>query len=211
MHPWLTAHFLPWATQLPPQSTSVSFWFFARSAQVGAWHTAMVHTLLVQSVPSEHTLPFAHAPHVVPPQSTSVSFWFFTTSMQVGVWQMPPVQTPLAQSPATEQLLPFAHFLAGAHAPPQSMSVSLPFFTTSLQFAAAHALPVQTPLTQSVPPAHPRPVPHRAQVVAPPQSVPVSLPFLIMSLQLDAWHAFIVQTVLAQSLGAVQALLVAHR
>jgi hypothetical protein len=46
---------------------------------------------------------------------------------------MPPVQTLLWQSAATEQPLVAAHF--AAQLPPQSVSVSLPFFTRSVQAA----------------------------------------------------------------------------
>ena len=54
---------------------------------------------------------------------------------------------PLWQSAATEHALVSAHF--AAQEPPQSMSVSLPFFTPSAHEGTAHRLPVQTPLTQS--------------------------------------------------------------
>src|SRR5437899_8130569 len=98
MQPFVSAHFLAGA-QVPPQSTSVSFWFLTASPQVGVWQMLVVHTLLVQSPPTKHVAPLAHPPHIEPPQSTAVSVPFFTTSLHVGVWQMPPVQTPLVQSP----------------------------------------------------------------------------------------------------------------
>jgi hypothetical protein len=47
------------------------------------------------------------------------------------------------------------HFLAGAQPPPQSASVSVPFFTPSLHDAAEQLPAVQTRLTQSVPDEHP--------------------------------------------------------
>jgi hypothetical protein len=70
--------------------------------------------------------------------------------------------------------------------PPQSVAVSVPFFTPSLQVGATQVVPLQTKLTQSLPVVHPRPVPHRAQVEVPPQSVPDSRPFFTRSLQLAA-------------------------
>jgi hypothetical protein len=63
-------------------------------------------------------------------------------------WQIPELQTPLMQS------LPALHILPDAHAahvpPPQSMSVSFPFLTMSVQVARAHVPALQTPLMQSV-------------------------------------------------------------
>jgi hypothetical protein len=55
---------------------------------------------------------------------------FCTPSVQVGTAHWFSVQTPLVQSSAAPQLAPSIH---GEHVPPQSMSVSLPFRTPSLQ------------------------------------------------------------------------------
>jgi len=66
---------------------------------------------------------------VAPPQSTSLSPPFCTASPHVGAWQIWFEHTWLAQSLATP------HFLPGAqpgHAAPQSVSLSLPFFTWSV-------------------------------------------------------------------------------
>jgi hypothetical protein len=114
MHPLPSAHFLAGA-QLPPQSMYVSFWFWTLSLHVGAWHTFVVHTLLVQSLPFgfKHALPSAQVGQEAPPQSTSVSVPFLTLSrppVHFGTWQMPPVQTPLVQSAATPHAFPSAHF-----------------------------------------------------------------------------------------------------
>lgn len=125
------------AGQLPPQSTSVSLPFLAPSLQLGAWHLAGLpeHTPLVQSPATLHSLPSAHlVVHVSPPQSTSVSPPFLTLSGQPGAWHFfgVPEHTPLEQSLAAAHCSPEpqrAHRLA----PPQSTSVSTPFFTTSLQ------------------------------------------------------------------------------
>jgi hypothetical protein len=67
----------------------------------------------------------------------SVSVPLRTLSPQVAVWQVPPVHTPLEQSAAPAHFLPSAHVLAGAQLPPQSTSVSVPFFTVSVQEGAA--------------------------------------------------------------------------
>jgi hypothetical protein len=91
---------------------------------------------LVQSVPATHALPFAQAGHCGPPQSTSVSPPFLCPSEHVaaGCEQTPPVQTPLSQSLPVVQPLPSAHF--GHVGPPQSMSVSVPFFVPSVHVGA---------------------------------------------------------------------------
>src|SRR4051812_34834636 len=64
--------------------------------------------------------------------------------------------------------------------PPQSTSVSTPFFTVSVHVGLAHLPPLQTPLTQSAPLPQPSPSAHGAH--EPPQSRSVSAPFLILSL-----------------------------
>ena len=55
----------------------------------------------------------------------------------------PPVHTPQVQSAGTAQPSPGSH---GEQLPPQSMSVSLPLATPSLQFGAWQMPPVHTPL-----------------------------------------------------------------
>jgi hypothetical protein len=92
----------------------------------------LVQTPLRQSVSPEQSLPAAHAEQTAPPQSTSVSSWFFTLSSQAAAWQVlgSPVHTPLMQSPAPLQVCPALHL---GHEEPQSMSVSVPFFTPSEQ------------------------------------------------------------------------------
>ncbi len=63
---------------------------------------------------------------------------FFTPSLQLDVLpvtQTPAVQSSLAQSEATSHLLPSTH--EGQVGPPQSTSVSAPFFTPSLQDSGA--------------------------------------------------------------------------
>jgi len=53
-----------------------------------------------------------------------------TPSSQVGAWQIIAPQTLLSQSESTRHSSPSGH---GGHDPPQSMSVSLPFFSPSKQ------------------------------------------------------------------------------
>src|SRR5260221_533662 len=111
--------------------------------------------MLWQSRPAEHDLPAGHAGHVPPPQSTSVSLPFFMPSVQLGAgmgWQTPPLQKFEPQSPLPVHLPPLPHF-PHAH-PPQSTSVSMPFFTPSEQVGAWHTPFVQTPLAQSLPLVH---------------------------------------------------------
>ena len=81
------------------------------------------------------------------------------------------------------QSWPFGHF---AHPPPpQSMPVSVPLRTASVQVGVWHRLDTQTLLEQSDAVAQPLPFPQTEQA-APPQSVSVSLPFLVESVQVAA-------------------------
>jgi hypothetical protein len=90
------------------------------------------------------------------------------------------MHTPLWQSVAPVQTLPATHL--GQLAPPQSVSVSVPFLTTSVQVAGWHTSPVHTPLWQSLATAHVLPATHLLHE-APPQSMSVSVPFLTRSEQ----------------------------
>lgn len=96
---------------------------------------------------------------------------------------------PLAQL-RLWQSVPVAHvakFGQGAQEPPpQSIALSVPFFTPSVHWAAAHVPFEQTAVVQSPPEMHPRPVAHFGQV--PPQSLSVSAPFLAPSVHVGAWH-----------------------
>jgi hypothetical protein len=76
--PWPFGHF----GQVLPQSTPVSVPFSTVSVHVGVWHV-VAHTLLVQSLPVLHVLPFAHFGHAVPPQSVADSEPFFVLSVHV--------------------------------------------------------------------------------------------------------------------------------
>src|SRR5690242_839689 len=81
-----------------------------------------------------------------------VSLPFCTPSVFVGAWHLSPepasLQTPLMQSPPTLQALSASHL---AQSPPQSISVSFPFFEPSLQFAGTQSFVarLQTPDGQS--------------------------------------------------------------
>jgi hypothetical protein len=88
-------------------------------------------------------------------------------------WQMPPWHNPLTQSAFARQCLPSAQ--AGQDPPPQSMSVSFPFLTVSVQVGGAQTWPMHTRLVQSVANRHPWPGAQGGHV-PPPQSTSVSLP-----------------------------------
>ena len=160
----------------PPQSTSVSVPFFARSVQATVWHVPLGQKPEVQSAPLPHFLPTAHLVPQVPPQSTSVSPPFCTPSGQIGGLQVT-LHTPLTQSLAPVHVLLSGHL---GHPGPQSVSLSLPFFTPSVQSGALQVPAGQTPFWQSPGPAHTLPVPHLPQTL-PPQSLSVSLPFFTRS------------------------------
>lgn len=59
--------------QSPPQSMSVSFPFFVRSAQVEPRQVPSVQAPSVQSEPRWQRMPTGHGGHAAPPQSMSVS------------------------------------------------------------------------------------------------------------------------------------------
>jgi len=73
-----------------------------------------------------------------------------TPSPQSGAWQVigVPEQTPLVQSAGTVQPAPVSQVRAGAHEPPQSTPVSVPFIWPSVHEAAG----TQVPLALHVPP-----------------------------------------------------------
>src|SRR5439155_7797199 len=97
--------------------------------------------------------------------STSLSPGSFVPLAQL-VGTQRPVQLPLWQSTARAQLLPSTHL---GQLPPQSTSLSLPFFTPSLQVGAAQCARQHTPLWQSSSTAQLAPVAQAAQT-PPPQS-----------------------------------------
>src|SRR3954454_8450012 len=121
--------------------------------QVCAWHTPPAQIPLTQSLPLAHFCPLAHFGQFGPPQSMSVSpsFWIPSEHVGAGSTQTPAVHTPVTQSVPLPHFLPSAHF--GQFGPPQSTSVSCPFWTPSEQVAAA-ASATQAPSAQCEPPAH---------------------------------------------------------
>src|SRR5439155_16462437 len=99
---------------------------------------------------------------------------FLTLSLHEGAaLQTLFVHSALTQSRARKQARPLTQ---GTHVPPpQSTSVSPPFFTASAHEGAAQVAFTHTPLRQSPPPMHACPVWHLGQVL-PPQSMSVSAP-----------------------------------
>jgi hypothetical protein len=65
----------------------------------------------------------------------SVSVPFFIPSVHVGAWHLPFVHTPFWQSASVVQVLLVPHRLQVV-LPPQSTSLSAPFFTPSPQLGA---------------------------------------------------------------------------
>jgi len=86
-----------------------------------------------------------------PPQSTDWPQLFVTAphfdaqviTCDCGVQQAPPAQTPPVQSEPWLHVLPSGQW---GHDPPQSRSVSMPFFTPSVHLGAWQMAPMQTPL-----------------------------------------------------------------
>jgi hypothetical protein len=103
--------------------------------------------------------------------------------------------------------LVFAHFVHVA--PPQSTSVSAPFFTRSEHVGVWQIPPLHTPLTQSFAIEHILPFTHLFMHVDP-QSMSVSVPFFTPSEHVGAWQNPPVQTPLVQSVPARHILLFAH-
>jgi hypothetical protein len=181
-HCWLSE-----ATQLPPQSRSVSLPFSIPSVQLGARQiggTAAVSQLaLTQSPSSTHSPASGQGPQVSP-QSTSVSVPFCTLSVQLGSTHSPAVQMSDTQSSLTTQSAPGVG-QAAQLAPPQSTSLSPLLRIESEQVAARHtegtATMSQLLLAQSescVQPAGGSPGPGSAQAAhtEPPQSTSDSSP-----------------------------------
>ena len=134
----------------------------------------LVQMPLAQSLGLTHVSAGAHFLVQVAPQSTVGSLPFFTPSLQVGAWQRWVVarHTRLVQSPGSAQPLLSAQGLLQLD--PQSTSVSLPFFTPSLQLPAWQVPLEQLALLQSPLLRQCCPVMQRAQPMLPPQSTSLS-------------------------------------
>jgi hypothetical protein len=121
-------------------------------------------------------------------------------SAQVGSVHTATAQKPFWQSAPELQPEPGGHL---PHAgPPQSTSVSEPFFTWSVQSGALHLPASHTPLVQS--PLRRQFLPSAQPGHAPPQSTSVSEPLFTPSPHDDDWQTEFSQTLLAQSLAALQ-------
>jgi hypothetical protein len=116
------------------------------------------------------------------------------------------VQIPLTQSDPALQDLPTAQC---GQLPPQSTSVSAPFFAASVHVGTAHSLFLHLPLVQSESTVQGSPSPHRGQAL-PPQSMPVSFPFFTPSVHVGTAHALELHTPLAQSVASSHRLPVAQ-
>jgi hypothetical protein len=106
------------------------------------------------------------------------------------------------------QSVPLLHVFPTAHAghdPPQSTSVSVPFFTVSVHVGLAQSLFLQRPLVQSPSTPHPEPTGQRGHAL-PPQSTPDSLPFFTLSEHVGTAQAPELQTPLPQSVASSHAL-----
>ena len=117
--------------------------FRTRSSQVDAWQIDSMQDPSMQSLPALQRDPFAQGAHPDPPQSMSVSDESWTPLLQEAVAHFPFTQAAVAQSAPIEHCLPLSQ---RGHMPPQSTSVSVPFFVESVQPSggAWHAEPVST-------------------------------------------------------------------
>jgi hypothetical protein len=104
-------------------------------------HKLPMHDPDAQSPATEHPSPVPHRVEQLPPQSRPVSSPLRTPSLHAAVAQTLPVHLPLVgivQSSSSPHRLPMPHRV---HDPPQSSSVSSPFWTPSVQ-PGAMQLPV---------------------------------------------------------------------
>jgi hypothetical protein len=159
-----------------------------------------------QQTPLPPQAPLTHWPPAAQPVAPTSSLAWHTpapqnwpevqsTSNEHGP-HTPAAQNPLLHSPAPVQCSPLSH---AVQAPPQSTSVSIPFWAPSSHAGALQVcrLALQTWPTQSAPCRHLR---STAQGLhAPPQSASVSVPFWMPSAQLAGTQACAPQTREAQS------------
>ncbi len=147
--------------QLPPQSTSVSSWFFFMSVQLGSAHRKpLPQKPDSQSLSTTQPWPVAHGPQSGPPQSVPVSVPFFFLSEQ----PLPPPSL-LAWVPAS--------LWVPASEPPAPLPAALPDLP-----------PVPLPALPPMPPAPPWP-----PAAALPASLTLFLapPSLLLSSDWLAW------------------------
>ncbi len=166
---------------------SVSVPFNTPSSQLGGTHWFSSQTPEIQSVGTSQFPGAAQAGQSGPPQSTSVSFPLGAPSWQVGAAQVlvASSQTSETQSSASPQPSSVSH--VEPHSPPQSSSVSEPFWVPSVHEGGWQTSIRQTVEVQSVVSRHESPSSHGPQV-SPPQSTSDSLPLWMPSRQVAAVH-----------------------
>jgi len=190
------------------------------SRQLPSKHSSLVQSsLAVQICPEGHRF---SEPHVAPPQSMPTSSPFLTPSSQLAGAQTSSPSTDVSQLPEeqsefTAQGSPSGH---ETQFPPQSIAVSAPFCSPSVQVASMHCPSgVHMPVSQCAPIRHPFPGAQVRLLLAPllskihtfpPQSTSVSLPFFFPSLQVGAAQLPEVHTWEVQSEAAEQDLPVAQ-
>jgi hypothetical protein len=159
---------------------------------------AALHTFDWQSAFTRHALVAAQGAQL-PPQLRSVSSPLVEVSLQVLGAQWLAAHSPEVQSAATWQALVSAHFAQPV--PPQSTSVSVPFFTRSAQLGAWQVPPAQTPLGQSLPARHPTQVPAPSHMI-PPFEVQAEPAVLGCWPGVPATHVPVVQSLVADGRSA---------
>ena len=131
-------------TTASTQSTSLSSPFLIPSVQDGAAQTPLAQLAEVQSAATLQS-GVGRALHT---GSAAVFVGFTAIENSVGAGRRDTEQTPAGQTRPDWQSVPFWHLACAPHLvehePPQSMSVSPPFWTLSVQLGVA----------QSVPPVH---------------------------------------------------------
>ncbi len=170
----------------PPQSVSVSAASFTPFVHVIVSHTPAGLQLPPRQSDAElHVLPSRQRGHAVPPQSTSDSSLFRTPSVHDAASQTLPRHTPEPQSRGRRQPSPGGQ--AKQSGPPQSVPVSWPLITPSLQCSPASdpaspampavpaAVPAEPPMPP-VPPAAPAPAEPAVPDAAPKPELPAAEP-----------------------------------
>ena len=139
-----------------------------------------------------------------PPQSTSVSVPFLMPSELDGGAHLPsPPHERLTQSLPALQFLPSSHFgaLVGA-VPPQSTSLSVPFWSPSVALGGEHSPAMQLLFSQSVATPQVLPSMHRG-ATEPPQSTSLSSPSFEPFDAIEGTHAPSMQRAPAQVVSSV--------
>ena len=133
-----------------------------------------------------------------------------TPSLHDGWLHTPNRHTPLAQSVFSTHSSKLAHL--DEQLPPQSVSVSSPFATPSVQVAAKHTfVPSEshTRVTQSSPVEQPASTGHLLHT-PPPQSTAVSMPFITASVHVGAVQAPVAAPAALKQMPLAQSKLLVH-